>query len=74
MNRQIRIIMNFTEFKNNLQSLSDDELIELHQKTMKEADRLCFQVGMEYNIRDVDLIFNLEEELGYPERDIRIDI
>jgi len=47
-----------------LNTLSDDDLDRALQYSEKMADSLCYQIGIEYNIHDVELVDRIEERLG----------
>lgn len=43
--------------------LDTSQLKDLYESVEKQADNECYQIGMEYNIKDVDLIVKLEDKL-----------
>jgi DNA polymerase elongation subunit (family B) len=47
---------------NNIESLSDDEIIRLHKKYSDLADKEFYQLGLDYNLRDTQIIQLFEEE------------
>ncbi|NBR24329.1 MAG: hypothetical protein EBU08_11280 [Micrococcales bacterium] len=49
--------------KLDLSSLKETDLIEMQKQVSAIADQKCFQAGIEYNIRDVELIDRLEEKM-----------
>jgi DNA polymerase elongation subunit (family B) len=56
--------MNIEELeKINLKTLTTQELENLLSDVQKQADKECFQIGIEYNIRDVELIMKLDDKL-----------
>lgn len=50
--------------KINLEKLTDEQLLLLLGKVQEKADAECFQVGIDYNIRDVDLVDRMEDKIG----------
>ena len=56
--------MNIEELeKINLKTLTTQELENLLSDVQKQADKECFQIGIEYNIRDVVLIVEMDDKL-----------
>ena len=47
-----------------LSRLSDEQLEEMLAHSKKMADNECHQIGIDYNIKDVELVDRLEEKLG----------
>ena len=48
----------------NFDNLSDKELDDLINAVTERADAECYQVGIDYNIKDVELVDRLEDKLG----------
>lgn len=46
-----------------IENLSDEELDKLFNYAQKQADQECYNVGIEYNIRDVELPKRLDDKL-----------
>lgn len=56
--------MNIEELeKIDLKTLSKQELESLLVGVQRQADTECYKLGIEYNIKDVELIFKLEDKL-----------
>ena len=56
--------MNIEELeKTDLKTLTTQELENLLSDVQKQADKECFQIGIEYNIKDVELIIKLDDKL-----------
>jgi DNA polymerase elongation subunit (family B) len=56
--------MNIEELeKINLKTLTTQELENFLSDVQKQADKECFQIGIEYNIKDVQLIVKMESKL-----------
>jgi len=51
-----------------LTSLSDEELDLLLNEVSYQADKMCYDIGIDYNIHDVTLIDMLEEKLKFIEQ------
>lgn len=48
-----------------LSTLSDEELDKLHTYVQSKADQECYNIGVDYNIQDVNIVVRLEEKLQY---------
>lgn len=48
-----------------LSALSNDELDKLYKDVECRADQECYNVGVDYNIQDVNIVVRLEEKLQY---------
>lgn len=58
--------LNFEDIdKIDLSLLSQDQLKRLYIKVHKRADLECWEQAVDYNVKDVELIFLLEEKLKY---------
>lgn len=56
--------MNLEELENlDIESLSDQELDRLFNFAQEQADQECYNVGIDYNIRDVELVKRLDDKL-----------
>lgn len=59
--KNIDELLSLQDFSN----LSDDELLDLERQATKEADAICYKLGIIYNIRDVELTIRLDEQIKY---------
>lgn len=50
--------------KINIETLSDKDLLSLLTLVQRKADEECFQIGIDYNIRDVELVDRMEDKIA----------